>query len=395
VDETVPGVSDIRFSLNTTFTNITLSQALADVGTEVQLIEVSDLEVLSPLDPFAKVLTLRNVFVRFTLAGLLRQTLKEVVILHPTIWVGPDLFWYMDEMQKRSSGNGPGAAWKIERVDVKFGRLVLGGAGRREYGLPLNFQTEVTDVALDNLTSLKMQAVLDVPAQEYRFDTYQLEFQSERGELRFAYPPEKGENNLVGTIRITSINWRQYKASDAWLTVTFDKQGINGEFGGKVYRGYASGGFSFLFEPSSPWIGWIAGKRINLRELTNILSPQNIRLTGPLDFTLQLDAFGRSIERVVGNLRTTRPGRMVITKLDDLLARIPPSWNALKQSSTRIALEALRDFDYTSAKGDFWFVRGQGILDMALKGPTGSRTFEIVLHADDTPDGKWKSPASR
>ena len=81
---------------------------------------------------------------------------------------------------------------------------------------------------------------------------------------------------------------------------------------------------------------------------------------------------------------------MVIRKIDDLLARIPTTWHLLKQSSTRIALETLRDFDYTKGGGDFWFVGSQGVLRLKLQGPTGSRNFETVLHAEDTPQGRWK-----
>jgi hypothetical protein len=172
--------------------------------------------------------------------------------------------------------------------------------------------------------------------------------------------------------------------------VTFDRSGINGTFGGKVYRGETWGGFSFFFSPDSPWIGWLSGKSVSLREVTNIISPQNFQLTGPMDFRLQMDARGRNIERVLGELRATKPGKMVIGKIDDLLARIPPTWNVIKQSGTRIALQTLRDFEYNKASGDFWFVESQGQARLTLQGPTGSRNFEIVLHADDSPQGRWK-----
>jgi hypothetical protein len=69
--------------------------------------------------------------------------------------------------------------------------------------------------------------------------------------------------------RLKGIRWRQYKASDSYISVTLDRSGINGIFGGKVYRGEAWGGFSFFFSPDSPWIGWLSGRSISLREVTN------------------------------------------------------------------------------------------------------------------------------
>ena len=386
-----PEVSDITFALNTSLQNIPLSKSASTLGSEQQLVEIANLEILSPLDPFTKVLTLDSIFLRFTLAGLLRREIDSLTILGPNIFVGPDLFWYMDDMQKRLGTDGakdPG--WTIKTLGIEYGRLTLGSGGRRQYGLPLSFRTTAQNVALDNLAALNLQAVLEIPSQKYVFDSYQLEFTSEKGELRFAYPPEKNVNNLVGTIRLKGIRWRQYRASDSYISVTFDRSGINGLFGGKVYRGETWGGFSFFFSPDSPWIGWLSGRGISLREVTNVLSPQNFQLTGPMEFRLQMDAKGRNVERVLGELRATKPGKMVIEKIDDLLARIPPTWNLIKQSSTRIALQTLRDFEYTKASGDFWFVQSQGQLRLTLQGPAGSRNFEVVLHADDSPKGRWK-----
>jgi hypothetical protein len=393
LDDERPGVSDITFALNTSLKNLPLSQSASSLGSEEQLVEIANFEILSPLDPFAKVLTLDSIFLRFTLAGLLRREIDSLTILGPNIFVGADLFWYMDDMQKRIGTNIGGDSepgWKIKTLGIEYGRLTLGSGGQKQYGLPLSFRTTAQDVAFDNLAALKLQAILEIPPQRYVFDSYQLEFTSEKGELRFAYPPEKKVNNLVGTVRLKSIRWRQYKASDSYVSVTFDRSGINGTFGGKVYRGETWGGFSFFFSPDSPWIGWLSGKGVSLREVTNIISPQNFQLTGPMDFRLQMDARGRNIERVLGELRATKPGTMVIGKIDDLLAKIPPTWNVIKQSSTRIALQTLRDFEYNKASGDFWFVESQGQVRLTLQGPTGSRNFEIVLHADDSPQGRWK-----
>ena len=73
--------------------------------------------------------------------------------------------------------------------------------------------------------------------------------------------------------------------------MTFDENGINGAFGGTTYRGDVGGGFCFFFQADSPWIGWVFGRNVALRELTNVLTPQNFQLSGPLEFRLQMDAW--------------------------------------------------------------------------------------------------------
>ncbi len=398
LDDNRADVTDITFALNTSMQNVPMSEAAAQMGAEEQTIEITDLEVLSPYNPLAKVLTLRSIFVRFTLAGLLRRELKKITIFSPTIYVGPDLFWYMDEAKKNlpaaPEGGDSQPGWKVDDLQIEMGKLVLGSGGNAQYGVPLNFHTRAQNVSLDNLAALQFEGGLEIPAQKYAFESYQIELSTQGGDLKFSYPPEKAQSNLVGKIFLDTVRWRQYEADTAWISVTFDRQGINGEFGGKVYGGYASGGFSFFFDPTSPWIGWLGGKKIDLRQLTNVISAQNFQLTGPLEFRLQMDAQGKSIDRIRSEFKATKPGRMVIGKLDDILKRIPAAWSMLKQSSTRIALETLRDFDYTKGGGNFWFVKSQGILQLQLQGPSGSRNFEVVLHSDDTADGRWKKPTN-
>ncbi|MFA7344185.1 MAG: hypothetical protein WC003_07785 [Terrimicrobiaceae bacterium] len=385
--------ANISFQIHTTLTDLSLSEAAGEIGGREQTVEIADMEILSPYDPLTKVFTLRRVFLKFTLGGLLHNELAGVTILQPTIYVGPDLFWYMEDAQSRlaeKTGPAPGPSWKIGTLKVDDGHLVVGSGGRAKYGIPLGFHADAQDIALDNLATLKFQTAFHILPGTTAFPGYQLVVSTKEGDLRFAYPPEKNENNLVGKVFFDKLRWRQYESSDAWLSATFDRSGINGGFGGRAYGGYLKGGFSFLFEENAPWIGWLSGNKIDLARFTGVIAPQNFRMTGPLDFKLQMDAFGRRIERVKGKFGAPKPGHMNIGKLDDLLANIPGTWSNLKKSGTRLVLETLRDFDYTKAGGDFWFVENQGILGLKLQGPLGSRNFEVVLHADESREGRWK-----
>lgn len=393
IDDAREGIADITFFLNTQLRDLPLSGTASALGELPQVVEIYDLEVLSPLDPLTTVLTLRRMALRFRLSGLVKHEIDAVEIDGPIVHVGPDLFWYMEDTQKRFGGNGsgePAPGWKVDVVEVREGQLRVGSGGRAAYGVPLNFGSTLREVDLDNLASLQIEAALEIPAQDYDFGSYQLMLSTERGDLRFSYPPESGQKNLVGKVYLRRILWRQFETTEAWVSATFDKSGINGDFGGAAYGGYLSGGFSFLFDARSPWIGWAAGTGVSLRKFTDVASPQNFRMTGPMDFSFQVDAFGREIERVKAGFRARKSGRMVIGKIDDLLANIPDTWPALKQDSTRIALEALRDFDYDTATGSMWFVGGQGVAELRLQGPLGSRNFDIVLHADESPEGRWK-----
>jgi hypothetical protein len=173
------------------------------------------------------------------------------------------------------------------------------------------------------------------------------------------------------------------------VSVTFDLEGINGQFGGETYGGYVTGGFSFFLQPDSPWTGWLTGTDVDLAELTQAVAPQHFIMTGKADCKLEVNGRGPSIERVLGNVQSKRSGRLAVNKLNDMIEAMPPEWSALKSELTRVGLETLRDFDYTEAGGDFWFVGRQGLLNVKMKGPSGSRNIEFVLHGDGTGAGAW------
>jgi hypothetical protein len=399
IEDKRPGVTDLRFTLNTSMRDVSASGVPSQVFDQTQTVELANIDLNSPIHKGAKILTLRSVFVRFTLRELARKHLTEVVIREPIIYLSEDLFIYMERAsapEKPVTNGSPqppapaGPGWSVDHLEAKSGKLVIGSGGQKDVGLPIQFETTMDDVALDNLAKLKVQAALRVPRQSYDFPAYQLGVEDVQGDLRFAYPPEKGEKNLVQKLEMKKIRWRQFQSREAWIAVTFDARGINGQFGGQAYRGYVNGGFSFFFRDDAPWEGWVAGTDVDTSAVTDVMAPQNFRLTGPLDFEVQLDAFRKDISRMRGNFRVKQPGRLHIGKLDDLLANIPPEWPAIKQSSTRIALEALRDFDYTHAAGDFWFVESQGILGLRLTGPLGSRNFEVALHDDTETRNQWQ-----
>ncbi len=385
VNDDQPVLADIRFAVNLVLKNVPLSQAAGELGAEEQTIEVSNLVIPSPLDPLTRVFMLESLFVRFSLAGLLRREISDMTILGPAIFVGEDLFWYMNAAQKElgSGGADGGPGWTIRSLKVDYGRLILGSGGRRQFGLPLNFRTTAENVSLDHLAALKLHAVLDVPPQKYAFASYQLEFTTRQGQLRFSYPPEDSPDNLVGSIRLDGIRWRQFRAEEGWVSVTFDRKGINGTFGANIFGGETTGGFSFVFGAGTPWAGWLSGGKFDLKKLTDVLAPENVRLTGPLEFRTQVRARGKEIDEVTGEGVMTRPGRLTLTKLDELLAKIPENWAGFKKDGTRILLETLRDFEYTEGTGSFDYTGGKGNVRLQLQGPSGSRTFQIVLHPEN------------
>lgn len=405
-----PGIGPgFSFTLNTSFARIPLGSLTSELGNEEQKIELANIEILSPIDPLVRVLTIHSIFAYFTINGILDSKIQRVVLLSPTIYLSQDLFFYMQEMRNEADPSGPpgeagkpspaasesvrtdaGNGWIIEQLRIEFGRLVLGGERMGQIGLPMSFQTSASNVRFDDLASLRLEAVLQVEPQSFAFPGLQLDLEKLRGELRFAYPPDRSPDNLVNELYLDGLRWRQFEGRDLWLATTFDATGVFASFGGQAYGGYINAGLSFFFGEDSRWLGWVTGTGIDLAQLSAVLAPKNVTLTGVADVRVEVDASASRIDRVRGSLDAQKPGTLTIAKLDEFIDDLPAEWSELKRSGAKIALETLRDFRYSRADADFWFVENQGRFDLRLPGPDGSRNFSLFLHADSTPDGRWR-----
>lgn len=393
------GLPELRLHVDAALRDIPLGSVAGELGESLHQVEFSNVELLSPSDPLRRAVTIRSVFAKFSLAGLARRELAELTLLGPVVYVGEPLFEYMQSSDQPGDLPEPveeSEGWNVDTLQVNFGRVIIAVGGRSQVGLPLAFYTTARNLSLSSLAGLNVELVLKVPEEDYDFPAYDLSLGNVRGELLFNYPPDVLRNNLVNVVKFARARWRNFHAKDLWVSVTFDREGINGEFGGQAYRGYINGGFSFFLQPDSPWTGWITGQGLDLAPLTADGAPHHFVMDGMADFKVEANGRAAAVERVSGNLRGEGGGRLVVNKLNDLLEAIPPEWSSLKSGLSRVSLETLRDFDYTQAESDFWFVGRQGIIDIRMKGPAGTRNLEAVFHGENgSRGGRWQQGGRR
>lgn len=380
------GIPDITFYMRTDMTDVPLSTAVAASEVDaVELVEISELTIFSPLDPFMPVVSFHAIFVRFTIPELLNRELREISIISPTLYIGEDLFWYVDEVRRRGEEmeRPTGAdepSWKIDQFELSSGQMVLSSAGSPRLALPMSFNTRATNLDFADFTTLQLELDLVVPEEDYLFPDYQLELLRLSGDIQFGLPPGEDAKNIVNVLNVAEVNLRQFSGDDFWLSLTYDESGIYGEFGGNAYQGYLNGGFNFYWDDRFSWIGWVAGTGVELLPVTNIMAPENFLMDGRTEFTLEASGLSTEIDRVAGRLALETPGELDVTQLERLLADLPEEWSGFRKSLTILAVETLQKFKYDSGTGSFWYSHRAGQLDLALKGPYGSREFEVVLH---------------
>ncbi|MDG2306219.1 MAG: YdbH domain-containing protein [Candidatus Binatia bacterium] len=381
VAELGPPIPDVKFDVHTALNDLPLSAAGAAIADQAQQLEMASLVLNAPFYPFEKVLTVGSVFIDFSLGGLLRQKIAQVKLLRPTIYLAEELFWYIANERKDEASQGS-SPWTIDLLKAELGNLILEIGTARRVGLPITFETEVRDVKLDNLADLKLAAKLVVPEESYSFPDYEVSVDSVRGEMQFDYPPGKGSDNFVSTLYADAFEWRNFGLQEGWLSLTFDPNGISGKFGGAGYEGYVNGGLTVPYASGAPWVGWVSASEIDLAKLTSLVAGGAVTMSGPFDANVALTIANQSLRNANGGLTLSEPGHLEIKSLGE--SKIPPDWPSWQQDLARIALEALRDFDYEEGKGMLHFEDGTGLATLALTGPDGGRNLQLHYHGEGT-----------
>ncbi len=277
LDDLGIGVPGIECRLETAFRDLALEPGGGQGGQELQTIELSQIALRSPLDPFVTVLDLDTVFIRFTLAGLWKRQIQEVAIVRPTLAIGPDLFWYIDRVQQNQSeppvrGVVPaddGPPWSIQDFSAKAGRLVLALEGQAKLALPMPFESHAENLNFRRLSDLRLKLNIDMPEQDYDYPSYELTLRGVSGRIEFSLPPaEVTSNNVVNTLHIRGVQWKNFQGRDLFLDVTYDENGIYGKLAGKGYSGNVNGQFDFHLTPESDWNGWVSGEHVDLKSVT-------------------------------------------------------------------------------------------------------------------------------
>jgi hypothetical protein len=412
-----PGLPPLTFAVQFQAKDTPLEPEGLVENVEAQRIELTSLTIPAPYGSLRPVARLDTIFIHFTLDGLLRQRIQRVEILNPTLYIGEPLFWYVDYYRKFAAGEIrpglekmalasaandialnavsqalstaaiPAKSWGIDELAVHGGKLILAPKGVPLPGFrqpfPFSFSTRLESGQLD--------AVFDIPSDNYPLPDIDLEFIGMKGQVRFNLPLRDVDNNLTETFEVDQIRWKQLHIENAHLSVTYDMNGIYGKFGGEAYEGYIEGGFDVYLNDAYTWDGWIAATDVLTTEITQKLTPAYFLLEGKVRGSLIAAGDSKELYQADITCSNATSGRFSIAALNDMLDTLPPKVSAtLTDQITRIGLETLRDFDYETveAKGRFHGREGNGYLK--IFGPTGSRQFEINVL-----DHRWKVDPTR
>jgi hypothetical protein len=353
---------------------------------ELQTAQTNQIMISAPIDALSPVLSIDSLSVQFRWSDIAKYVLEEVRITGPTIFLGPELFWFADQFsasgKKKTQNTGAKSPWKIRNFVVDEGKLNITAFGQPGLEMPFTFEAQAKDISLGNLSELNIQNAVIIKEQDLDYrDDYGILVKRMRGDLKFSLPLESVDaKNVVPTLFADSLSWKEIEATDVDAALTFDRNGIYGKFGGKSYSGYVNGGFTVSFGSGFPWKGWINATDVDTQPVAGKLVPEDFSITGKARGEVFVNGRSREIGKSSAHLKMNHPGRFEIKSIDGFLKKIPPEWNSIKKAGTEAVLKAFRTYDYTHAALDLDYEAptATGVLD--LRSDQGNRKFTVNFH---------------
>lgn len=392
-----PGLPPVRFDVTFGANETPLDLDGLAENVEPQQIMLTRLRIPSPHEPLRTVAEMDMIQVTYTLDGLLHRHIARVEIISPLLYVGEDLFWYVDNYRKWMKGEAPlpdatmgpplppkpsAPGWHVDTLAVSEGRLILAPKGVPLKGFSKPFPFSFTS----KLESGQLDAVFDIPPDNYTLEELKLEFRGMKGQVRFNLPMRDRNNNLTETFTVEQVRWKQLHIEKAHLSVTYDANGIYGIFGGAAYDGYVNGAFDIYLDDSYTWDGWVSGAEVNMGPVTTVMFPSYFLLNGSVGGKIVATGNKSELYQADAEFKNRSRGKFSIAALNDMIKALPKALTgSLGDQITRIGLETLRDFEYDSVDSKARFYGREGRGHLRFTGPYGARNFDVNVY-----DHRWK-----
>lgn len=343
----------------------------------LQSLSSSDITLYSPFDATSPVLDFKEIELEFTFQELALNKIKKLKLGHPTIYMGPDLFWFLEQFQANQKSDQP-VPWMIERLEIESAGITINGFGNPGLKIPLFISKNLENVRTDQFGEMFKRNQFEVEKGDRFYPSYGLKVYQFDGRVEFGLPvTEENAVNQVISLKADVIEWKKLQITRPWISVTFDSRGVFGKIGGHAYGGYLTGDCAVLFKPGFPWTATLQGKGLQVEEPFAKLAEDHFRMTGIMNVEVRAAAKSTIFEKSTAKIWLTGGGKMVIPAIDEVLQKLPDSWSSLKKQMATIGLEAFKTFDYSSGTFDLTYdpVKSQAVME--LIGKQGRRRFQV------------------
>lgn len=346
--------------------------------------DIENVNIVSPFDPLAPVLSFPLIRLRFTYNEFWHHHIREIDLVHPVMYLGQDLFWFSDEFKKQHgepTPQGVGAPWVVAHFEAQYGQLAISAFGQPTVRLPFFVATSVDNIRLDQLDKISAKSTVAIQRLDHDYPDYKIRIDNLHGKLEFSLPlSDEKANNVVPTVFIDELSWNQIPTREVWAYATFDAEGMYGSLGGKCEGGYLKGNFEVYYTKGFVWNVDLSGDEINSQPIAERLVGKYINLTGALDGKIEIKGKATEILSCQGTLKLPSHGQLEIKSLPALMDRLPADASQMKRDLLKIAIASFQTYPYVNGEVKIDYKPASGVGSFRLDSPLGKRQLEMYWH---------------
>ncbi len=390
------------------FKDIPLGGKLSETDLQAKrTVELRQIHIHSPVDLAVTLLTMESIVVEFRFAGLRSRELDSLVFNRPILDIDRGFFWFVEELRKAyvskpSQPESSGPEWQVHFFEIRDGQLDITRLHEVSIQYPFRFKTSRKDLRLKNLSLAEFQNELEIPNQDLFWEKEQMSFKNIRGKIAFnlGEPQEitakvgstapRPANNVVNTLYVDAIRWKDMELNAPWLSITFDPKLISGNFGGSFAKGYINGGMMCGWSSSEPWRVWGSASDVETGEISNAMDSEVFSMNGRAG--LGFDVEGKALElRGDLKLNSLSKGVIQIHSIDILLERIQKNTEGIRRELLETFVGNLKEYPYKNYVLEVKYARPDATVNFNSEGDRGSRKLDLQWHGDHNEKLKIKN----
>jgi len=296
----------------------------------LQTLRAEQVVMSAAYGPMAPLVTVDAVVVRFTWRDLAARRISELGIEHPVLHIGEDWFNLVEDLGTSQPAARPAAAsgappvaeapFVLSRFDVEGLEMTLSSWGVVQLRLPFKFSTDASDVPLDPNGAFLLRTELKVAEPDWDLPEYGLHVRGLSGDLRFNWPPQTGDENVVRSVKAEELVWNGTRARNPWLSLTIMpappvRSAVSRDaeakadlrFGSELGTSYANGWVGANF--SLVWSGTASARGTDLGHAAPF---DRLGLPGLAGLDVAAAGTGTQVAKGRGDLVNTRGTRMSV-----------------------------------------------------------------------------------
>ncbi len=371
-------------------------------------VTLRNLVLYSPLDLAVPLVSIPQLDLNFTMAGIQIHRLDQLAFRGPTLGVDRGLFWFVDALRKNSSSRQANAAsgpdWTVGVFEIFDGKLDITRLREMDLRFPFPFEFRQENMNLNQLNLAQAQFQLTIPNQDVPWETQEVFFRNLHGKIAFhmsssttnggdsAGMTEPLANDLVNTIYVDAIRWKEMEVKSCWLALTFDTKSITGSYGGAFADGYVNGGTTCGWSGKDAWRVWGAAANIDTGRISSTFHNESYAMDGRAAMAFDSGGRGQDLQGTL-TLDSKSSGSIRIDAIDRILERIERNTVGLKRESLRVLVENLRNYPYDAYSMRVDYQRPEATLKFRANGRLGKREIDVRWHGLNPDKLVFQQPA--